>query len=101
MFIANILKNKENTGRAGILLSSKCTKWSVNRNFWRRHFYDLSHPFLSQIQEDVVFVPKKWIMLNHKDALQFAEFEKLLSIFLFAILFDDGVEQKAKSKDHK
>ncbi len=82
MFIANILQNKEKIGRAGILLSGKCTKWSVNRNFWRRKFYDLSLPYLEQWDCDIVFVPKKWIALNYKDSLQFAEFEKNIT-FLY------------------
>ncbi|MBP9779316.1 hypothetical protein KBD33_01690 [Candidatus Gracilibacteria bacterium] len=82
MFIANILQNKEKIGRAGILLSGKCTKGSVNRNFWRRKFYDLSLPYLEQGDCDIVFVPKKGIALNYKDSLQFAEFEKNIT-FLY------------------
>ena len=86
MFIANILQNKEKRGRTGILLSSKCTKWSVNRNFWRRKFYDISLPYLAQVYEDIVFVPKKWITLNHKDPLQFAEFEKNITFLYKTII---------------
>ncbi len=76
VFVANIVENKLQHGRCGILLSSKCSKWSVNRNFWRRKFYDVSLPALSQIPFDVVFVPKKWTILNYKNSEHIAEFEK-------------------------
>jgi ribonuclease P protein component len=59
MFIANILENKEEHGRIGILLSSKVARGSVNRNFWRRQFYDLSLPYILNIPLDIVLVPKK------------------------------------------
>lgn len=59
VFIANTMENKSDHGRCGILLSSKCTKGSVNRNFWRRKFYDMSLLQLNNITLDVVIVPKK------------------------------------------
>ncbi len=59
MFIANILDNKLEHGRCGILLSSKVSKGSVNRNFWRRRFYDTFLPTLHSCRKDIVFVPKK------------------------------------------
>ncbi|MFZ2255793.1 MAG: ribonuclease P protein component [Patescibacteria group bacterium] len=59
MFIANILENKVEHGRIGILLSSKVARGSVNRNFWRRRFYDISLEYLGNLPLDIVLVPKK------------------------------------------
>lgn len=59
VFVANVMENKNTHGRCGILLSSKCTKGSVNRNFWRRKFYDMSLSRISNMAIDVVIVPKK------------------------------------------
>lgn len=59
VWIANTFTNKSAHGRCGILLSSKCAKGSVNRNFWRRRFYDLSLPSLTSLPVDVVLVAKK------------------------------------------
>jgi ribonuclease P protein component len=60
MLVANTLANKENNKRYGILLSAKVASGSVNRNFWRRLFYDTvgthtdTSPFL-----DIVLIPRK------------------------------------------
>lgn len=62
--------------RFGILLSSKVTKWSVNRNFWRRMFYDMVIGHMKSIPFDIVLVPKKWIILDHKNETHVAEFQK-------------------------
>jgi ribonuclease P protein component len=59
MFIANILENKTTHGHLGILLSSKVARGSVNRNFWRRRFYDISLPYVEDLPLDIVLVPKK------------------------------------------
>lgn len=76
VWIANTFTNKGTHGRCGILLSSKCTKWSVNRNFWRRRFYDLSLPSLTSLPVDVVLVAKKWTILDYRNPLHLVEFEK-------------------------
>ncbi len=59
IFIANTSDNKEKHARVGILLSSKVARGSVNRNFWRRKFYDLSLQYLDNLPIDIVLVPKK------------------------------------------
>ena len=82
IFIANTLTNKAPHGRCGILLSSKCAKGSVNRNFWRRMFYDMSLSTLLRINMDVVVVPKKWTVLDHKNQETIAEFQKNI-LFLY------------------
>lgn len=76
VWIANTMENKSSHWRCGILLSSKCTKWSVNRNYWRRKFYDLSRSNLEKLSLDIVLVPKKWTILDYKNAEHIAEFEK-------------------------
>ena len=76
VFIANTCENKLSHGRCGILLSSKCTKWSVNRNFWRRKFYDLFLPTIQNNHLDIVLVPKKWTTLDYKNEQHIIDFEK-------------------------
>ncbi|NRH20604.1 hypothetical protein HOO68_00985 [Candidatus Gracilibacteria bacterium] len=76
--VANTLDIKNKHGRCGILLSSKCTKGSVNRNFWRRKFYDISLPFLDATPLDIVLVMKKGTVLNYKNEGDILEFEKNL-----------------------
>ena len=82
VWIANTMENKASHGRCGILLSSKCTKGSVNRNYWRRKFYDISLPSLGTICMDIVLVPKKWTVLDYKNSEHIAEFEKNIA-FLY------------------
>lgn len=86
MFIANVLENKLEHGRCGILLSGKVTKGSVNRNFWRRRFYDLFLPTLGKLHTDIVLVPKKGTVLDYKNELQVAEFEKNVTFLSKTIL---------------
>ncbi len=82
VFVANVMENKSQHGRCGILLSSKCTRWSVNRNFWRRKFYDMSLSRINAISLDIVIVPKKWTILDYKNKDHIVEFEKNIS-FLY------------------
>ncbi len=76
VWIANTLENKKAHGRCGILLSAKCTKGSVNRNYWRRKFYDISLASLERLPVDIVLVPKKGTILDYKNSEHIAEFEK-------------------------
>jgi ribonuclease P protein component len=59
LFIANTFNNKHGYARVGIILSSKVARGSVNRNFWRRKFYDISLPYLDTLDCDIVIIPKK------------------------------------------
>ena len=59
VFVANTFENKHGHIRCGILLSGKCARGSVNRNFWRRKFYDIASEYLMVAPFDVVVVPKK------------------------------------------
>lgn len=76
MFVANTLESKLEHGRVGILLSSKVARGSVNRNFWRRQFYDISLPYVLDTALDIVLVPKKGTILDHKNETHLAEFKK-------------------------
>lgn len=92
VWIANTLENKSSHGRCGLLLSAKCTKGSVNRNYWRRKFYDISLPSLKKLNIDVVFVPKKWTILDYKKSEHTFEFEKNIRFLYHKI----SEEYKAK-----
>lgn len=58
VLIANVQKNSLTYSRLGILLSSKITPGSVNRNTFRRIFYRFSREVLP-LGYDIVFVVKK------------------------------------------
>lgn len=58
MMIANVRKNQFPHSRVGILLSGKNTPGSVNRNAFRRIFYDNSREILEK-NYDIVVVLKK------------------------------------------
>lgn len=67
VMVANVLQNKLWHARIGIVLSAKQTKWSVNRNIFRRMLYDLSFLELHNCSYDIVFVAKKGIILDSKN----------------------------------
>jgi ribonuclease P protein component len=75
-FVANVLENHLGQGRFWVVLSGKCAKWSVNRNFFRRRFYTISKAYISKLSYDIVVLPKKGITLDFHDANTIAEFEK-------------------------
>lgn len=58
-FIANVSDNRLAHPRFAIILSSKVTKTSIDRNFFRRRYFELARPFLSSFGKDVVMVVKK------------------------------------------
>lgn len=66
LFVANIRKNSLGHARLAIFLSAKHARGSVNRNFFRRLFYDHSHMILNQWY-DIVIIPKKGTILSHHD----------------------------------
>jgi len=99
MFIANIMNSRESHGRVGILLSSKIARGSVNRNYWRRQFYDISYPYIRDLPVDVVLVPKKWTLLDHKNKTQLAEFEKNIQ-FLYKKIRSEIASSKNTNPNH-
>jgi ribonuclease P protein component len=76
------MPTKSPHGRCALVLSGKHARGSVNRNFFRRRFYDLSLRTLEKLNLDIVLVPKKGIILDHKNQNQIAEFEKNIT-FLY------------------
>ena len=74
--IANTFPNALDHGRCAILLSGKQAKWSVNRNHFRRYFYNISRQYIGEHSFDVVFVPKKWTIYNYKDPGKKEEFAR-------------------------
>lgn len=85
MMIANVRKNNLSYSRIGILLSGKNTPWSVNRNTFRRIFYDNSCNFLNS-DYDIVVVLKKWTKLSHKNPEHIKDFQENLA-FLYKKIF--------------
>lgn len=75
-FVANTRQNNLLHNRFAIILSGKNTKTSVNRNFFRRKFYDLVKDSIEVWNLDLVFVPKKWKIFDKNDNLSIVEFEK-------------------------
>lgn len=86
MFIGNTAASKDPFAKVGIMLSGKVTRGSVNRNFFRRKFYELSRPYLAQMKVHAVFVPKKGTLLSYKDINSVAEFEKNITFIYKKIL---------------
>lgn len=137
MFVANALPNTLWHGRCAILLSSKVARGSVNRNFWRRRFYDISLPYLETWESkilnrswplplwggvggdtppnlpyegrngvanprafDIVFVPKKGTILNHKDEKQLEEFKKNIQ-FIYRKIRENTTEKEHTKESSK
>ena len=80
-FIANTRKNPTGISRFAILLSGKVTPGSVNRNTFRRIFYDTAceNRFDGY---DVVIVPKKGMKLDHKNPEHRQDFVKNIRFLL-------------------
>ncbi len=57
--IANVIRNSLEISRFGLILSGKVAKTSVDRNFYRRNFYDLTRQYLTNPGLDVAIVVKK------------------------------------------
>ncbi|PID83724.1 ribonuclease P protein component [Candidatus Gracilibacteria bacterium] len=75
-WIVNTRKNNLQYNRIAILLSGKCTKGAVNRNFFRRKFYDTLFDIGLEGGFDLVFVPKKGQKFDFKisnDTKRFGE----------------------------
>jgi len=85
--VLNYLKNKWENHRFAIVLWSKPVKNSVERNFFRRLFYDTVGDFLLDKKEkntalDMVFVVKKKTKLDKKNESLINDFRKEIN-FLF------------------
>jgi len=86
-FIANVVPNRLSYSRFAIFFSSKNTKTSICRNYFRRLFYDNCSVNIWAWNFDIVFVPKKWKIFDKKDKTIIFEFEKDIK-FLFKKIFN-------------
>lgn len=85
--VLNYLRNKGENNRFAIVLWSKPVKNSVERNFFRRLFYDTVAEYLWDGKEkntgmDMVFVVKKKTKLDKKNESLINDFRKEIN-FLF------------------
>ncbi len=79
--VLNYKKNIVWNNRFAIVIWWKSVEWSVERNFFRRKFYDLCSAFL-EWKNDFVFVVKKQTKLDKKNLESINWFEKDIK-FLF------------------
>ncbi len=81
--VLNYMKNKEGKNRFAIVLWSKSVKTNVERNFFRRRFYDT---VAKKIEEkkwiDYVFVVKKQTKLDKKNKESIISFDKDIKFLL-------------------
>ncbi len=80
--VANVTKNQLAHARFGIILSGKVTKTSVDRNFYRRMFFELARPYIEKSTFDIVLVVKKGNVLTRKNPEHIANFEKEVTFLL-------------------
>ncbi|MDD2487425.1 MAG: ribonuclease P protein component [Candidatus Gracilibacteria bacterium] len=81
-FVANSRQNNLGFNRFAIILSSKNTKTSINRNFFRRKFYALAEDSISKGDIDIVFVPKKGKIFDKNSNESIVEFENDIKFIL-------------------
>lgn len=88
--ILNTLNNNLNHNRFAVILSWKSVKNSIERNFFRRKFYEIiSKKILEKSNwkcSDFVFLVKKETKLDKKDFESIKSFEKDIN-FLLKIFF--------------
>lgn len=87
--VANTIPNNLSYHRFAIIIWGKSVKNSVERNFFRRRFYDMVESFiaLSSVKSyDIVFVLKKQTKLDKKDFHSISWFEKDIQFLLKKII---------------
>lgn len=81
--VLNLEKNNYNHNRFAIVLSSKSIKSNVERNFFRRRFYDFMKDKIDyKPWNDMVFVIKQQNKLDMKDENSLKNFLKELSFLM-------------------
>ncbi len=81
--VLNYQKNNLEKNRFAIVIWWKSVKTSVERNFFRRSFYDLVSEKLHEIKSyDFVFVVKKQTKLDKKDENIISSFKKDIKFLL-------------------
>lgn len=94
--VLNYIKNKSDYNRFAIVIWSKSVKTNVERNFFRRTFYDLVTPMIrdssleikktKQVNYDFIFVVKKQNKLDVKNKDNLKNFKKDIWFLLSKIL---------------
>ena len=76
--VLNSFPNKKTYHRFAIVIGSKSIRTNVERNFFRRKFYDLVSDSCSDREKwtDFVFVVKKKTKLDKRDDTSISSFEK-------------------------
>jgi ribonuclease P protein component len=105
VFIGNIIQSKGESSRFALVLSSKATKTSIDRNFFRRRFFEfirtknLMQTFSTQF--DVVCLPKKWKVFSRRNIASIDDFDKWLTVLMRRIsqykvgtVRSSGIKQK-------
>ncbi|MDD2907846.1 MAG: ribonuclease P protein component [Candidatus Gracilibacteria bacterium] len=82
--VLNLLKNDLPYNRFSIVIGGKSVKTSIDRNFFRRKFYDKCSGKIENSGQsyDLVFVVKKQTKLEKKEVSSIISFEKDLSFLL-------------------
>lgn len=79
--VSNKLKNDYTYNRFAIVISGKSVKNSVERNFFRRRFYDYVKTIVDD-GFDIVFVVKSKVKLDKKDENSLRNFYKDLDFLI-------------------
>lgn len=84
--VLNSFKNKLDYNRFALVISSKSTKNAVERNFFRRSFYNNLKPFIFKNSQDsfcdIVFVVKNKSKFDKREIESIKSFDKDLSFLL-------------------
>lgn len=81
--VLNTKKNNFNYNRFAIVISSKSVYSNVERNFFRRRFYDfISKSEIQKKWNDFVFVVKTKVKLDKKNILSLKSFYKNLNFLI-------------------
>lgn len=82
--VLNILKNTLSYNRFSIVIWWKSVNTNVDRNFFRRNFYDKCSWYIDNDWQcyDLVFVVKKQTKLEKKQEISIITFEKDLNFLL-------------------
>lgn len=82
--VLNYKNNNFENNRFAIIISWKNTEWGVERNFFRRRFYDFCKEYLKW-SNDLVFVLKKQIKLDKTKIESINWFDKDITFLLKSI----------------
>jgi ribonuclease P protein component len=93
LLIANAARNGLEVSRFALILSGKVAKTSVDRNFYRRRFYDIVARHLNQpskIGIDASFVIQKGNVCNRRDSTMVSKFDSEVDNLLHKVYAGQG-----------